>query len=496
MVKTRSQSGEEKFKMMTTEPVEKLICRFAVPTIISMLVTTFYNLVDTLFVRQLQNDSMVAAVGVALPLMSVIQAFGFFCGHGSGNYISRALGRRDIKDATTMATTGFGYSVVLGLLITVFGLIFREPLALLFGAKTEATIRASVEYMTYILVATPFMTGAVVLNNQLRMQGNAFFAMVGLVSGTVVNIILDPLLIFGRGDVIFGGAVTMSFGAGMGVGGAALATAISQILSFILLLIGHFRSDSIRIDPRSFSFSFYYVRGIVQGGLPSLARQGLASLATACLNHAVGIYLAGDELIDAAQAAMTGVSKLMMFLASALIGFGQGFQPVCGFNYGAGKYDRVRRSYWFCIKVSAVVLVVISALGYIFAAPVAGAVAGSSQLAADIASLTFRAQLVTFPLMSWVILCNMLLQNIGMTVRATIVAMARQGLTFVPVILLQPLIFSTCGGDPLLGIQLAQPVADLLSFAISLPIGLVVLRQMKEAGNVAAEAKETPAEKE
>ena len=190
---------------------------------------------------------------------------------------------------------------------------------------------------------------------------------------------------------------------------AALATAISQILSFILLLIGHFRSDSIRIDPRSFSFSFYYVKGIVQGGLPSLARQGLASLATACLNHAVGIYLAGDELIDAAQAAMTGVSKLMMFLASALIGFGQGFQPVCGFNYGAGKYDRVRRSYWFCIKVSAVVLVAISVLGYIFAVPVAGAVAGSSRLAADIASLTFRAQLVTFPLMSWVILCNMLL---------------------------------------------------------------------------------------
>ena len=471
---------DEKFEMMTTLPVEKLVCKFAVPTIISMLVTTFYNLADTFFVRQLQNDSMVAAVGVVLPLMSVIQAFGFFCGHGSGNYISRALGRRDIDDATTMATTGFGYSVALGLLLAAVGLIFREPFALLLGAKTETTVRATVEYMTYILAATPFMTGALVLNNQLRMQGNAFFAMVGLVSGAVVNIALDPLLIFGRGDVIFGGAVTMPFGAGMGVGGAALATAISQFVSFILLLTGHFRSDSIHIHPRSFSFRLYYVGGIVQGGLPSLARQGLASLATACLNHAVGIYLSGDELIDAAQAAMTGVSKLMLFLSSALIGFGQGFQPVCGFNYGAGKYGRVRRAYWFCIKTSAVVLVALAALGFLFADPVVGTVAGSSPLAESIAVFTFRAQLVTFPLMSWVILCNMMLQNIGMTARATIVAMARQGLTFVPVILLLPMILSACGMDPLLGIQLAQPVADILSVAISLPIGLAVLRQLKE----------------
>ncbi|MBQ2707189.1 MAG: MATE family efflux transporter [Clostridia bacterium] len=457
-------ASDAKFIRMTTEPVERLVCKLAAPTIISMLVTTFYNLADTFFVRQLNNDSMVAAVGVVLPLMNIIQAFGFFCGHGSGNYISRALGRQDREDAQIMATTGFGWAFIFGLAIAVLGLLFRQPLAILLGAKTEATLAATVDYMSWILLATPFMTGAIVLNNQLRMQGNAVFAMVGLTSGAILNCVLDPILIFG---------------AGMGVEGAALATAISQTVSFTLLCIGLTRSDNLRLHPRYLTLRLKYLGGIVQGGLPSLARQGLASVATTCLNHSVGIYLDTGEMIDAVQAAMTGTSKLMLFLSSSLIGFGQGFQPVCGFNYGAKKYGRVRQAYSFCVKSSAVVLVVIAVIGFIFAAPITSAVAGTSPLAAEIAAFTFRAQLVSFPLMSWVILCNMLLQNIGLTFRATFVAMARQGLTFIPSVLLLPLICSALGAEPVLGLQLAQAVSDVLAFFISLPIGIAELREMK-----------------
>ncbi|MGN1345656.1 MAG: MATE family efflux transporter [Eubacteriales bacterium] len=463
---------------MTTEPVERLIVTLAIPTIISMLVTSFYNLADAFFVRQLSSDSMVAAVGVVLPLMSIIQAFGFFCGHGSGNYISRAFGRKDYRDAEIMASTGFFYSVFFGLLITIAGLLFIRPFALLLGAKTAPTIAATIDYMKWILIATPFMTGAIVLNNQLRMQGNAFFAMVGLTSGAIINLILDPLLIFQKGDVLFDGSFLMPFGAGMGIGGAALATAISQILSFIFLLVGMMRSDNIKIRLKNFSPRLYYIRGIVQGGLPSLARQGLASISVTCLNHAVGLYLHEDVMIDAVQAAMTGTSKLMNFLLSALIGFGQGFQPVCGFNYGAKLYDRVKRSYWFCVKISAVVLLGIAVVGFLFAEPITAAIAGTTSLAAEIAAFAFRAQLISFPLMSWVILCNMLLQNIGMTARATIVAMARQGLTFIPSVLLLPLLLQSLGQSPVLGLQLAQPVADLLAFVISVPIGAKVLREM------------------
>ena len=469
----------EKFIRMTTEPVERLVMRLAIPTIISMLVTTFYNLVDTLFVRQLENDSMVAAVGVVLPLMSIIQAFGFFCGHGSGNHISRALGRRDMRDAETMASTGFFYAGVFGLSISVLGLLFLAPLGVLLGAKTEATLASTIDYMRWILISCPLQCGAIVINNQLRMQGNAMFAMVGLTTGAVLNCVFDPLFIFGEGDALFGGAFIMPIGLGMGVGGAALATAVSQCVSFLLLTVGMLRSDTIRIKPSRIRLSYF--RGIIQGGLPSLARQGLASVATACLNHAVGLFLLDGVMIDAVQAAMTGVSKITLFMASALIGFGQGFQPVCGFNYGAKKYDRVLDAFFFCVKTAAVALVIFSVVGYVFAVPITDAVAGSTALSAEIAAFTFRTQLVVFPLQAWVMLCNMMLQNIGMTFRATVVAMARQGLAFIPMVFILPAVLQLCGIGPLVGLECAQAAADVISFVISLPIGIGVVREMRQA---------------
>ena len=478
---TPASSSDAKYIRMTTEPVEKLVAQLSVPTIISMLVTAFYNLADTFFVRQLESDSMIAAVGIVFPLMAIIQSFGFFCGHGSGNYISRAFGRRDYGDAEIMAATGFGYAVIFGLIICVFGTIFKSPLVTLLGAKTEAAASATLDYMQWILLAAPIMTGALVINNQLRMQGNAFFAMLGLTSGSILNLILDPLLIFKKGDLMFGGAFTMPFGAGLGVGGAALATGISQTVSFTILLLGVHFSDNIKIHLKNFSPKLYYFKGIVQGGLPSLVRQGLASIATTTLNHAVGLYITSGEMIDAVQAAMTGVSKLMNFAASALIGFGQGFQPVCGFNYGAKKYDRVRKSYYFCFRLSFVVLVVLSALGIIFAKPITAALAGSSELAQSIAAFTLRAQLSIFPMMSWVTLTNMMLQNIGMTARATIVAMTRQGLTFIPCVLGLPLLVQVFGAEPIVGLELAQMCADFLALMIALPIGLQVLGEMKKA---------------
>ena len=473
-------ASDAKYVKMTTEPVENLVAVLAVPTVISMLVTSFYNLADTFFVRQLESDSMIAAVGIVFPLMAIIQSFGFFCGHGSGNYISRAFGRRDYADAEKMAATGFGYAVMFGLAICVFGLIFKNPLVTLLGAKTEAAASATSDYMGWILLAAPFMTGAIVMNNQLRMQGNAFFAMLGLTSGAILNLILDPVFIFKKGDALFGEAVTVPFGIGMGVGGAALATALSQIVSFAVLSVGIRFSDNIKINLKNFSFKPYYFKGIVQGGLPSLVRQGLSSIATTTLNHAVGIYISDGEIIDAVQAAMTGVSKLMNFAASALIGFGQGFQPVCGFNYGAKRYDRVRKAYYFCFRISFIVLLVLSAAGIVFAKPITAALAGSSELAQSIAAFTLRAQLSIFPLMSWVTLSNMMLQNIGMTGRATLVAMTRQGLTFIPVVLGLPLLMRALGFEPLLGLELAQLVADALAFAIALPIGLQVLGAMKK----------------
>ncbi|MBR5011579.1 MAG: MATE family efflux transporter, partial [Clostridia bacterium] len=457
---------------------EKLIAKLAIPTIISMLVTSFYNLVDTLFVRQLENNSMVAAVGIIMPLMSVIQAFGFFCGHGSANYISRAFGRQDYKSAEKMAATGFGFAVLVGLCISTLGLLFREPLVTLLGAKTPDTVRESLSYMQYILLATPFMMGAIVINNQLRMQGNATFAMVGLTSGAVINILLDPILIFEKGTKIFGGALTIPFGLNMGVGGAALATAISQFISFAILLLAMQRSDNVKIRIKNFTPNKYYLSGIIQGGLPSLVRQGFTSISTTCLNNSIGFFVA-PVMIDAAQAAMTGTTRIMMFLYSAVIGFGQGFQPVCGFNYGAKKYDRVERAYYYCIKVAFCILFAISVVGTIFAGPITNVVAGSSPESAAIAKVAFCAQLSVFPLMAWVTMSNMMLQNMGKTLQATLVATLRSGVAFIPTVLLLPLVLDAIGVGGLVGIQFSQPVADVVAFAISAPIGKAAINEMR-----------------
>ena len=473
-------AGEEaKFRRMTTEPVEKLVRQLALPTVISMLVTSFYNLADTFFVRQLENDSMVAAVGIAMPLMNVIQAIGFYHGHGSGNYISRAFGRRDYESAEIMASSAFVYAVLAGTALCALGMTFQRETAALLGAKTAVTLENTVGYLRWILIAAPFMMGATVLNNQLRYQGNAFFAMIGLTSGAVLNILLDPLFIFAEGDVILSGALRVPFGFGLGVAGAALATGVSQLISFLLLMIAVFRSDSVKIRPRCVSFRGYYIREIAKSGLPSLVRQGMASVATAALNHAVGLYLEGDALVDAAQAAMTGVNKIMHLLSSAVIGFGQGFQPVCGFNYGAKKYDRVLRSFEYSLKLGTAVLLALAVLGQIFARGIANAAAGTSPEALEIAVATLRAQLIALPLTGWIILCNMLLQNIGLTGRATLLAMMRQGLSFGPTVLLLPLLTQALGAGALPGLELSQAVADALSFAVSLPIGLAVLRELR-----------------
>ena len=463
---------------MTTEPVETLILKLAIPTMISMLVTAFYNLADTFFIRQLNSDSMVAAIGVVMPLMNMIQAIGFYHGHGSGNYISRAFGRRDLKDAEKMAATGFFCAVSFGLLLAALGLCFCRGLAGLLGAKTEETMVNTIRYMRYILLAAPIMMGSIVMNNQLRFQGNALFSMIGLTSGAVLNLLLDPILIFRAGDPIGLAGFHARFGAGMGVSGAALATAISQCVSFTVLAIGLQRSDNVKIRLKNFCPTAYYLKGIMQGGLPSLARQGIASISSASLNHSIGLFVTGAAMVDAAQAAMTGVNRIMMVLASLLIGFGQGFQPVCGFNYGAKKYDRVRQAFWFCVRLAALVLVGLSALGFVFAKPITNLVTGASPEASQIAVFAFRAQLVTLPLSAWIVLCNMMLQNIGATAKATMLAISRQGLAFIPMVFLLPLGMKAVGLSSILGIELAQPFADLISALIAIPIGAGELKKM------------------
>lgn len=442
---------KSKFTLMTTTPVPSLIRRLAIPTIISMLITSFYVMADTFFVGQINTQST-AAVGISFSVMAIIQALGFFCGHGSGNYISRRLGAQDYENAEKMASTGFFCAFLVGIAVTVIGLVFLTPISSMLGSTP--TIQPYTEtYLGIILLGAPFMASSLVLNNQMRFQGNAIYAMFGIGLGAILNIALDPLLIF-------------TFD--MGIKGAAIATLTSQICSFLLLLYLDSRGTNIRIRYKHFSPTPALLKEIVYGGSPSLCRQGLASLATILLNVSAGMYG------DAAIAGMSIVTRICMFINSFVIGFGQGFQPVCGFNYGAGFYRRVREGFWYCVKTGIVFLTLCSIIGYIYAPEIVAWFRKDDIYVIEIGARALRWQLITLPLGVWVILCNMLLQTIRKPVQAVILSSARQGLFFIPFILILPYFLG------LQGVEMCQAAADLCSFLLAIPLTVPILKSFRK----------------
>ena len=442
----------EQFRKMTETPIPKLILSLAAPTILSMLITSIYNLADTFFVGQISTSAS-GAVGIVSSLMAILQALGFMLGHGSGSIISRSLGSQNTDAATRFASTSFFTALVFGGIITAAGLLTLPDFMMLLGS-TETILPHACAYARYILLAAPIMMSSLVMNNILRYEGKASFAMIGLVTGGLLNIALDPLFIF-------------TFG--MGVAGAALATSLSQVVSFFLLLNGTRLGGNIRIHWRDYTPTLANFREILRGGVPSLARQSLNSLATVCLNLASGGYG------DAAIAAMSIVTRVMMMTVSAIIGFGQGFQPICGFNYGAGLYERVRRAFWFCVRLCFCVLVLVSAAAIALAPQIISLFLAADPQVQEIGTLALRLQCALIPLFAFTCLSNMMLQTMGIAGRATVLAMARQGLFFIPAVWVLEHAFG------LLGVQLAQPVADVLSFLLAIPLTLPVLRRLRES---------------
>jgi len=443
---------EQRFHEMTEAPVGPLICRLAAPCIISMLVTAFYNMADTFFVGQMHSNAATGAVGVVFSMMALIQAVSFFFGQGSGNFISRMLGGQNYEEAANMAATGFFSAMAAGLLICVLGQIFLEPLAYLLGS-TDTILPYAKTYLRIVLLGAPWLSASMVVNIQLRHQGNAVYSMVGITCGAVLNIILDPIMIF-----------TLD----MGIAGAAWATVTGQLVSFFVLLFGCQKSGSIPIRFRNIQLKWHYYDMIIRGGLPSLARQGLSSVATICLNQAAGPFG------DAAIAAMGVVQRIMMFASSAMIGFGQGFQPMCGYNYGAKLYQRVKDGFWFCVKSSTGFLLALSALGFIFAPQLIALFRDDPQVIAYGAT-ALRFQCATFCFQGWIIMSNMMLQTTGNAVPATFLSAARQGLFFIPVVWI---LSATLG---MLGIQMSQTVADLLTLLCAVPLQLNFMKTMSSS---------------
>lgn len=449
---------EDKYNEMTTKPVKVLVCKMAVPTIIAMVTTALYNVVDAAFIGHLntQGTEGTAGVGISFAYMTFIQALGFFFGHGSGNHISRALGAKDVSSASVMATVGFVTPFLLGTVAALCFLPNLSWLSRLLGAP-ESVVTQTNDYLRYIVLATPFMMSALTLNNQLRLQGNAHFGMVGIVSGAILNIALDPLFIF-------------TFD--MGVSGASLATAISQVFAWGLLLYGTFKPESVHIRLRDFKPSWKVYYEIFRGGLPSFFRQVFNCAAAISLNYCACRYAAPGQ--DAsAVAAFAVVTRIMMFAFSVVLGFSQGFQPVCGYNYGAKLYGRVRASWLFASCVGTAFLLVISLVGILFAPQIVALFRSEDPALIEIGDETLRWQCAAFPLVALFTTTGMLFQNIRMTGPATLLSICRNGLFFLPALLLLSLWLG------LQGVQMAQAVADVLTFLLCIPYAVWINRKLK-----------------
>ena len=459
---------KKQYEKMTKMPMAKLIISLGIPTTLSMMVTSLYNLADTYFVSMIGNDSITAAASNLLALMSIIQAIGFTFGMGAGAIVSRLLGKRDREGADRVASSAFFVALLCGMIILVVGFLFLTPMMRLFGSRSAEVLAYSKEYARYILIAAPFMCMSFVMNNVLRAEGKAALSMIGLVTGAVVNVLLDPLLIFT---------------ANMGIGGAGLATCISQILSFsVLLMMFLIGKTIVRLRLRSVSRKFATYRDVAVTGFPSFCRQILASLCTVFLNSAAFKY--GG---DAAQAALGVVQKVFMLAFSLSLGIGQGYQPVLGYNYSAKRFDRVKEAYLFTLIFSTDIMILFSVACF-FLAPYIMKAFQLSDVATGYGTLTLRLQCLCMPLLPLNFMAGITYQSVGNKAIAAILSASRQGLFYIPAVLILPRVLK------MLGVQSCQAISDFFAFFFAVPFTILFFKTLKkEQAKLDTQVQETDA---
>ncbi len=451
---TNNKAPINQFDKMTKTPVPKLIIQLGIPTIISMLITNVYNTADTYFVNKI-GTSAGGAVGIVFSLMAILQAVGFMFGHGAGSIISRKLGEKDKETASKIASTSFFLSVFSGIVIGILGLLLLTPFMKLLGS-TDTILPYARQYGFFILLAAPFMMASCVLNNILRYEGKAAYAMIGLTIGGVLNMAGDPFFMFVlKLDVI----------------GAGLSTAISQAVSFLILLYIFLRGKTeSKISLKLFSRKVSDTIDIVKNGFPSLIRQGMGSISTMLLNHQAAFY--GDTAVNA----MSIVNRISMLVFSVGLGLGQGFQPVAAFNYGAKKYSRVKKGFYFTVTAGEIMLGSF-ALITMFAAKDVIVIFNKDADVLNVGVLALIWQSIACFFQPLSVCANMMFQSVGESKKATLLASLRSGICYIPLILILPNVIG------LLGIQISQAIADIIAFTISAPLSIRFLRSLPNDEN-------------
>ena len=441
---------------MTKTPVTKLVVRLGIPTTISMLITSIYNMVDTYFVGTL-GESAQGSIGVLFTLQSIIQAIAFMLGHGSGTFVSKELANKDVKKASTYVSSAFFVGGAIGILMTVFGLVFLSPLMRALGS-TETMLSYAKDYGLWVLISCPFMICSLILNNNLRYEGKALYAMIGLVSGAFLNMGMDFIFINKCGLEVFG---------------AGMATAISQIISFVILLVLYIKTAQSKISFRHISKDFKLYLSVMKTGLPSLIRQGLNSISSGVLNHLAGVYGAKIDFdptlnpdlspADATIAAMSIVNRIANFVMCVGMGISQGLQPVASFNYQAKKYKRVKRALAVTCIINFACIVVL-AIPMIAAPKFIVSLFQKEQLVVELGAPALRYAMLGMLFVPLFIPINMVYQSIRKAGMASFLALLRSGLLFIPIV------FATTALWGVTGVQISQPIADALTGLISLPI--------------------------
>lgn len=451
-IRPPKQTPEEKRQEMLERPVGPLIVSLAVPSIFANVVSTVYNLADTFFVGQMGSTSASAAVGVSFVTSTIIQAMAFYFAQGTGIQMSRYLGAGNAKEAAAYVNTGIAATVTLGTLIALVGHLFLDQLCYLGGA-TATILPYARTYISILLFGAPFIASGFLMNMQLRFQGESFYSMLCMVAGAVLNTILTPLLIFP---------------AGMGIGGSALATVISEAVSFALLL---FEMNRIGITPIGLRYvrvpSLDMMRRINNGGVPSFARQVTLGVATSLLNNAAAPFG------DAAIAGIAVVQRITSVANFFQIGIGQGFQPITGYNLGAKRYDRIREAFFAAVRLSFIWVALIGVITFAFA-PQLIALFRDDPAVVDFGTLTLRLCSITMSFTGLAMATNFLLQTAGKMWRATFLGACRLGLLLAPVVLILPPLLGR------LGVQIAQPVTDLLTTLVAIPLAHGILRELDQ----------------
>ena len=454
-----AQSQEYRKNLMLNEPIPRVIPKMAIPTIVAFLITSIYSLADTYFVSSLGTNAT-AAVSVNSSLDQLIMMCGSMLAMGANSYIARLLGEGNDKKASQVLSTSFFGAFFIGGLLLIFGNLFMVPMVRLLGA-TPTCEQYSIDYATYVLFAAPFMASNFVMNQCLRSEGSATLSMVGMAFGGILNIALDPLFIF-----YFD----------MGVAGASLATAISKVVSFAILIYPYVtRRSLLHLSLKNFKPNWDIISNVVSVGSSSMFRNGLAVVSAIMLNSLAG------QMSDSVLAGIGVTNKIMMFPFCIILGFGNGFQPVAGFNWGAKRYDRVEESYQFSSKMALIGSTIMAVLIAVFCKPLIQIFAGTDAEMTKIGAFCIFAQCIALPIHAWVAIVNMFCVGLGNAKGALLLSTARQGTCLIPILYPLAWIFGAYG------VASVQAIADVLTIALAAPLAISLLKKTREARKAAGQ---------